>query len=64
MLYNIADLSDDQLQTIRNLEEATGKTILALRRMDVLPADLSDEDLDRIQHLEVDLGLSLVAVTP
>lgn len=62
MLFNIADLSDAQLQALKRLEEVTGKTILALKRMDVMPAELSNEDLDRIQQLEVDLGLSLVAV--
>jgi len=62
MLYNLASLTDAQLQAIRDLEKTTGKTILALKRMDVVPAELSEEDLARIQQLEVDLKLSLLAV--
>lgn len=62
MLYSIATLTDEQLHPIRELEKTTGRTILALQRMEVLPADLSEEELARIQQLEVDLGLSLVAV--
>lgn len=62
MLYSIATLTDEQLHPIPELEKTTGRTILALQRMEVLPADLSEEELARIQQLEVDLGLSLVAV--
>lgn len=62
MLFCLAPLTEEQLATIQELEQVTGKTILALRRMEVLPADLSDDDLGRLQMLEVDLGMSLVAV--
>jgi len=63
MLFNLAPLTDDQLAALQKLEKSTGKTILALQRMDVLPAELSDDELNQIQQLEVDLGLSLVAVS-
>ncbi|MFH1568258.1 MAG: hypothetical protein ABIL09_09700 [Gemmatimonadota bacterium] len=62
MLYSIAPLSDDQLRLIQELEKATGRTLLALKRLDVLPDRLSDEELARIQELEVTLGMALVAV--
>tara|TARA_R100000808_G_C2049957_1_gene85936 strand:+ start:172 stop:372 length:201 start_codon:yes stop_codon:yes gene_type:complete len=58
----VAQLTDDQLNVIQDLEKQTGRCILALNRLDGEPASLSEDELNRLQKAEKDLGLTLVAL--
>jgi hypothetical protein len=62
MIFSIAQLTSDQLHSIRDLEEQTGHCIVALRSLPGEPAEISDEELSRLRGVEEDLGLTLVAV--
>ena len=62
MIYDLAQLSDEQLATLKSFEEQTGRTVLALRFLRTRPAQLEDEEVSRLQTLEQELGLTLVAV--
>jgi hypothetical protein len=62
MIYNIAQLSADQLRALQSFESETGKTLIALSGIEAVPAPLSADEVTRIQNLEKDLGLTLVAV--
>jgi hypothetical protein len=62
MLYCYAKLSDEQLARIKAFEEETGKTVLALREIDVEAELLSREEMDRLRALEKELGLVLLVV--
>jgi len=61
-LYGFANLSAEQLAAVRAFEADTGKRVLVLRRIDVLPADLSPEELARLEALEEQLGDIILAV--
>jgi hypothetical protein len=62
MIYNIAQLSADQLRALQSFESETGKTLIALSGIEAAPAPLSADEVTRVQTLEKDLGLTLVAV--
>lgn len=62
MIYDLAQLSADQLKKVQALEKDTGRTLIALRGLSAEPAAISVSELTRIQALEKDLGLTLVAV--
>ncbi|HJP30051.1 MAG TPA: hypothetical protein QGF95_05800 [Candidatus Latescibacteria bacterium] len=63
MIYNVAQLSADQLRSLQFFESETGRTLIALSGIDAEPAPLNEEEVTRIQNLEKDLGLTLVAVS-
>jgi len=49
MLYRWANLTEEQLERVRAFETRTGKTALALTRLDLEPAELTlDEELELI----------------
>ena len=65
----VAQLTDDQLDVLKDLEKQTGRCIVALTGPPlghvlpaVLPASLSEDELNRLQKAEKDLGLTLVAL--
>lgn len=62
MIYNIAQLSADQLRSLQSLEEQTGRTIVAFQTLPGEPAHLNDDDLTLLQAAEEEMGLTLVAV--
>jgi hypothetical protein len=62
MIYNIAQLSADQLRALQSFETDTGHTLIALSSIEADPASLNDDEVARIQVLEKDLDLTLVAV--
>lgn len=62
MIFSVAQLSADQLDTIKDLEKQTGRCIVALQSMPGEPAQLSDDELSSLQDAEKRLGLTLVAV--
>lgn len=62
MIYNIAQLSADQLRALQSFEVETGRTVIALSGIQAEPAPLDEQEVARIQALEKDLGLTLVAV--
>ena len=62
MIYDLAQLSADQLKALKAFEESTGRTLLAFRSLPAEPDDLDDQEVARIQEMEKKLGLTLVAV--
>jgi hypothetical protein len=62
MIYNIAQLSADQLRALQSFETDTGHTLIALSGIEADPAPLNDDEVARVQTLEKDLDLTLVAV--
>ncbi len=62
MLSTLSTLSAGQLQEIRNLEKAIGKTLLSYSSYDVVFEDLSDDELRQVRELEEKLGTTLVSV--
>ena len=62
MIFSVAQVTSDQLRTIRDLEEQTGHCIVALCSLPGEPAELSGDELSRLRKAEEDLGLTLVAV--
>ena len=62
LIYNVAQLSADQLRALQSFETETGRTVIALSGIEAEPATLSDDEVARIQTLEKELGLTLVAV--
>ena len=62
MLCSLANLDQDKLKRIQELEKKTGVTVLAFSCSDLKAANLDPAGLGELQNLEKDLGLSLVAV--
>lgn len=62
MIYDLAQMTADQLRKLQALERETGRTLIAFRSLPAEPAAISETELSRIQALERDLGLTLVAV--
>ena len=62
LLYSIAKLDKDQLESIQALEKKLGKRILAFEGHNIELADLEQEDLYLLEEMEVKLGLSLVVL--
>ena len=62
MVYTLANVADDKLGAIQELEREIGAPLLAMSQVDVEPARLDREKLARIQSLEQELGVVLVAV--
>lgn len=62
-MYTMANLTSDQLNKINELEQKTGKTLLAFGAQSFKPAEVEALELDQIMALEKELNLSLVAVT-
>lgn len=56
------NVTEATLQTITDLENDLGKTLLAFSCHDLKPSPLSADELRRIQETEARLGVSLVAV--
>ena len=57
----IANLDEDSIARIRNMEESMETLIVALEPHYPL-ADLSEEQVNKLQDLEKDLGVVLVAL--
>ena len=62
MIFSLAQLTSDQLHSIKDLEEQTGHCIVALRGLPGEPAQISDDQLSALRGAEESLGLTLVAV--
>ncbi|MBT4100670.1 MAG: hypothetical protein HOM68_12785 [Gemmatimonadetes bacterium] len=62
MIFSVAQISAQQLDTIQDLEKQTGRCIVALSSVPGEPASLSEEELSSLQAAEKTLGLTLVAV--
>ena len=62
MLFNIAQLDVDALESVQSLEQEMGKALIAFKGFDATPADVSAAELAQIQDLEGKLGVALVAV--
>jgi hypothetical protein len=62
MIFSIAQLTSDQLHSIRDFEKQCGHCIVALRGLPGEPAELCDDDIARLRDVEQKLGLTLVAV--
>ena len=62
MLCSISKLTEQDLQSIQDLENSLNKSLLAFSCHDIKVADLSADELARIQELENRLGMSLIAV--
>ena len=63
MLFSLAtDMNDATLQTISDLENGLGKTLLAFKCHDLKPSSLTDDELIKIQEAEKEIGISLIAV--
>lgn len=62
MLYCYAKLNEDQLAKVKAFEAEIGKTVLALREVDLQAEFLSKEELEKLRALEEELGLILLVV--
>jgi len=62
MLYRWADLTEEQLARIKAYEAKTGKTALALTKLDVEPAELSQEEELELYALERETGAVIVVI--
>jgi hypothetical protein len=62
MLCSLANLDQDKLAKIQELEKSTGTTVLAFSCRDLRAADVDAAGLSALQGVEKELGLSLVAV--
>lgn len=62
MLYCYAKLTEDQLAKVKAFEAESGKTVLALREVDLQAEFLSKEEMKKLQALEQELGLILLVV--
>jgi hypothetical protein len=56
----IANLDEDSIKRIRQMEESMGSLIVALEPHYPL-AELSDEQVGKLQEIEKDLGVVLIA---
>ena len=45
MIYNVAQLSADQLRALQTFEIETGRTLIALSGIEAEPAALSDDEV-------------------
>jgi len=57
---NFANLNEEQLRKVRELEEEMGTCVLAYSKP-IVPAQLTDEQLAELRALEAELGVCLVA---
>ena len=62
MLYCYAKLTEEQLARVKAFEAEIGKTVLALREVEVEAEFLSREEMKKLQALESELGLVLLVV--
>lgn len=60
MLYSLSNLEMKDLNTLRQLEHAMGKSILAFSSHNVRLADLTPEQLNSVKKVEEELGLILI----
>lgn len=61
-MFVLANLPEEKLEEIKDLEQHLGRKVLALSEVDVEPSKLSDEQLEEIKDIEEETGLCLVAV--
>lgn len=62
MVYAVSKVGDSKLDKIKEFEQETGVTLLALSELNVEPAKIEGDTLDEIKALEKELGVTLVAV--
>ncbi len=56
MLFNVAALENDKLESIKQLEQEVGKTLIAFSSYDLDAAQLSEDALGKIKEAEGKLG--------
>jgi len=62
MLYCYAKLTEEQLARVKAFEAEIGKTVHALREVEVEAEFLSREEMRKLQSLESELGFVLLVV--
>ena len=62
LLYCYAKLTGEQLAKVKAFEAEIGKTVLALREVDLQAEFLSKEEMEKLRALENELGLILLVV--
>ena len=61
-MFTLADLSDDSLDAIKQLEAELGTPLIAVSELSVAPAEIAPDALGKISELEKEVGAVLVAV--
>ena len=61
-MFVMAELSENQLDTLQALEEKKGVKLIAMKETELHPTAIDAEDLAEIVELEKGLGVCLVAV--
>ncbi len=62
MIWAFSALKDEEVKSIKELEDKMNVTLLSFSGIDISNAELSKTDLEEIRKLEDKLGRSLVAV--
>ena len=62
MIWAFSALKDEEVKSIKELEDKMNVTLLSFSGIDITNAELSKSDLEEIKKLEEKLGRSLVAV--
>ncbi|WP_342306348.1 hypothetical protein [Methanolobus sp. ZRKC5] len=62
MIWAFSALKEEEVKSIKELEDKMNVTLLSFSGIDISNAELSKSDLEEIQTLEEKLGRSLVAV--
>ncbi len=62
MIWAFSALKDEEVKSIKALEDKMNVTLLSFSGIDITNAELSKSDLEEIKKLEDKLGRSLVAV--
>lgn len=62
MIWAFSVLKDEEVKSIKELEDKMNVTLLSFSGIDITNAELSKSELEDIKKLEDKLGRSLVAV--
>ncbi len=62
MLCALANLNEEQLQEVKEMEKDLGRPLLAFSCQDLRPAQLDSQSVERIRQAEKELGVALLAV--